>query len=79
MEKKMDGRERGKNKEVKQGGKGRGEREIQSKKRGTFSPRCFNQLKKILNQNTLHVIIFMGEHIFMGKTLVTCKMLCFLV
>lgn len=64
----MAGRERGKNKEVKQGGKER--REKYRVRKGEYSLLDVSiNLKKILNQNTLYVIIFMVEHIFqkMGK------------
>lgn len=62
----MDGRERGKNKEVKQGGKERREKYRVRKGEHSLLDALIN-LKKFLNQNTLHVIIFMVEHIFMGK------------
>ena len=60
------GREKGKNKEIKQGGKER--REKYSVGKGEYSLlNASINLKKFLNQNTLYVIIFMVEHIFIGK------------
>ena len=62
----MAGRERGKNKEVKQGGKEK--REKYRVRKGEYSLLDVSiNLKKILNQNTLYVIIFMVEHTFKGK------------